>query len=325
VPCRACRGLRPGCGRIRRRAYGFRWWYGRRTRRPSSRLCAGKPNRRRSAYIDAHGLTIQDYLDLYRDPATARRLREEGLESDEYPESVARTWLLHFDQLQREHRAAVELLRLCAFLDLDDIDLTLLSAGRAEVGEILAGVLGSSLGRAEATGALVRTSLVTRVGEGHLRVHRLVQAVTCDQLDDDQAAEWARQSLNLIAAVRPADPPVDYRSWPVYATLAPHIEAVTGHVSSYPFLADNIDVLKDLGIYLSESGQFEAARTIRERVLYIAEAAYGPGHPQVAIALGNLAQVQVQLGDLGEARINLHVPWPLSRKPTVPITTRSPG
>ena len=53
-----------------------------------------------AAYIDVHSITISTYLNLYRDPVIAERLRDEGLESDEYPASVARTWLLHFDELR---------------------------------------------------------------------------------------------------------------------------------------------------------------------------------------------------------------------------------
>ena len=86
-------------------------------------------------------MTIRRYLGSYRDPVLARRLRDADLASAEYPVSVARTWLLSFRQLSSEHPAAVELLRLCAFLDPDDIDLDLLSTGRAEVGDVLARML----------------------------------------------------------------------------------------------------------------------------------------------------------------------------------------
>ena len=249
-------------------------------------------------------MTIGRYLESYRDPVLARRLRDAGLDSAEYPASVARTWLLSFTQLSAEHPAAVELLRLCAFLDPDDIDLDLLSAGREETGEVLARVLGNQLERTEAVGALAATSLVTVPAEDHLRVHRLVQAVTRDQLDDDQAAEWAKRALNLVEAILPPAP-ADYRSWPMYAKLAPHIEAVAGHASSYPILAERISLLRNLGIYLSASGQVRAARTTFERVLAISEAAHGPEHPEVGRALGNLGEVQLQLGELRDARASI--------------------
>jgi hypothetical protein len=153
-----------------------------------------------AAYIDARAVTISGYLALYRDPALARRLRDQGLDSGEYPASVARTWLLTFRELASERPAGVELLRLCAFLDPDDIDLDVLAAGAAELGGVLAAALGDRLERAETAGALARASLVTVPAEGRLRIHRLVQAVTRDQLDDDQTAAWARRALNLVAA-----------------------------------------------------------------------------------------------------------------------------
>lgn len=258
-----------------------------------------------AAYIDTRSMTIGGYLELYRDPVLARRLRDAGLDSAEYPASVARTWLLSFTQLSAEHPAAVELLRLCAFLDPDDIDLDLLSAGREETGEILARMFGNHLERTEAAGALAATSLVTLHAKDHLRVHRLVQAVTRDQLDDHHAAEWVKRALNLIAAILPPDPPEDYRSWPIYAKLAPNIAAVTEHASSYAILADNISVLRKFGVYLSASHQYRAARTICEQALDIAEGAYGPGNPEVAIALGNLGEVQMRLGEFKEARTNM--------------------
>ena len=254
-----------------------------------------------AAYIDTRSMTIGRYLELYRDPVLARRLRDAGLDSAEYPASVARTWLLSFTQLSAEHPAAVELLRLCAFLDPDDIDLDLLSAGREESGEVLARVLGNQLERTEAAGSLAATSLATVPAEDHLRVHRLVQAVTRDQLDDDQAAEWAKRALSLVAAILPSAP-ADYRSWPMYAKLASHIEAVTGHASSYPILPKRISVLRDLGIYLSASGQLRAARSTFERVLAISEEAYGPGHSEIAKALGNLGEAQLRLWELKDAR-----------------------
>ena len=258
-----------------------------------------------AAYIDARAVTISGYLALYRDPVLARRLRDEGLESGEYPASVARTWLLAFGQLAGDHPAAVELLRLCAFLDPDDIDLDILAAGAAEAGGVLAAALGDHLERTETAGALARASLVTATAQGRLRVHRLVQAVTRDQLDEDQAAAWSGRALSLVAAVFPGEPE-DHRSWPVCASLAPHVEAVAAHTERYPDLAVKRGrLLGQLGIYLGASAEFRAALSVLERALAIEEAAYGPDHPEVAVTLTNLGIVQQHLGELPAARATL--------------------
>ena len=258
-----------------------------------------------AAYIDTRSVTVGGYLALYRDPVLARRLRDVGLESDEYPVSVARTWLLSLGQLAGERPAAVELLRLCAFLDPDDIDLELLAAGAAQAGQVLAVALGDPLERAETAGALARASLVTVPAQGRLRVHRLVQAVTRDHLDDDQAAAWARRAVGLVSAVFPGDPQ-NHSSWPVCASLAPQVESVVAHAESYPDLAvQRGGLLGNLGIYLAASAQFSAARMTFERALAIEEAACGPDHPEVAMTLTNLGIVQQQLGELPTARAAL--------------------
>ena len=258
-----------------------------------------------AAYIDARAVTIGGYLALYRDPVLARRLRDEGLESGEYPASVARTWLLTFGQLAGDRPAAVELLRLCAFLDPDDIDLDVLATGAVEAGGVLAAALGDRLERTETAGTLARASLVTATAQGRLRVHRLVQAVTRDQLDEDQAAAWSERALSLVAAVFPGEPE-DHLSWPVCASLAPHIEAVAAHTERYPDLAVKRGrLLGQLGVYLDASAQFKAALNVLERAVAFDEAAYGPDHPEVAITLTNLGIVQRHLGELPNARTTL--------------------
>jgi Tfp pilus assembly protein PilF len=258
-----------------------------------------------AAYIDTRAVTVHGYLDLYRDPALARRLRDEGLESEEYPASVARTWLLSMDQLSGERPAAVELLRLCAFLNPDNIDLDLMTAGMAQAGEALAVALSDRLDRVETAGALAHASLVTVPADGRLRVHRLVQTVTRDQLGDDQAAKWVRRALNLVSAVFP-DQPRDHQSWPVCASLAPHVESVVEHAASYPDMArERGDLLAGLGIYLTASAQLQAGLSALGRALAIEEEVYGPNHAEVAGALANLGIVQQLLGELPAGRVSL--------------------
>jgi Tfp pilus assembly protein PilF len=256
-----------------------------------------------AAYIDSRSMkSIGRYLALYQDPALAARLRDAGLDSAEYPASVATTWLLSFTQLASERPAAVELLRLCAYLDPDDIDLDLLTAGKDYTGEWLDRALADPLDRAETAGALAAASLITIPAAGHLRIHRLVQAVTRDQLDHDQATTWTGRALTLIAAVFPDDPS-DHRTWPACAIAAPHAQAVTGHAASSPALARQAAaLLGSLGIYLTVSAQLKSARATQQRALAIKEAAYGPDHPEVAATLTNLGIVQRELGDLADAR-----------------------
>ena len=122
--------------------------------------------------------------------------------------------------------------------------------------------------------------MVTPTAKGRLQVHRLVQAVTRDQLDEDQAATWSRRALRLIAAVFPAEPD-NPRSWSVCASVAPHIEAVTMHAERYPGLANERGhLLGRLGIYLSASAHLKESLIVIESVLAI-EQDYRADHFEV--------------------------------------------
>ena len=250
-----------------------------------------------AACIDKESMMIRDYLELYRDPAEASALRDAGLDTAEYPASVARTLLLHIRQLGREYPVAVKLLWLCVFLDPGDIDLELLSVGPAVTGEALASVLSSPRECAKAARALAASNLVTVRADGHLRVPPLVRAVAQDKLSGDQAAKWARRALNLTKAIVPPAP-ADHRSWPAYAAAAPHIRAVAGHASNDPHPA----LLRNLGTYFSASKQPEAARATFEDALAISKTANDGESCDSAKTLDNLAIAYWQLGRLDDAR-----------------------
>ncbi|MGD0246718.1 MAG: FxSxx-COOH system tetratricopeptide repeat protein [Streptosporangiaceae bacterium] len=252
--------------------------------------------------IDNDAMTFREYLALYRDQVEGPLLRDLGLDKAEYPASMAQVLRSCFSQLALENPAAAKLLWLSAFLDPDDIDLGLLSAGGAAAGDVLARMLGNPLERDQAVQVLVSANLATLRADGHLQVSRLAQTVARDRLiSDDRAAKWAKRALKLIKAVAPPVP-ADHRSWPVYAALAPHIKAVTRHTASYPLLSDTCSLLNGLGIYLAASKQLAAARTVFGNVLAISVAAGGTASLEAAKAGDNLAVVQYQRGELEDAR-----------------------
>jgi hypothetical protein len=197
-----------------------------------------------AAFIETRAMSISAYLNLYRDPAVARRLRAVGLDSKEYPVSVAATWLLNFERLKRSHPAAVDLLRLCAYFDPDRIELDALRVDSGLVGRRLKSVMRDPLKRATTIGALAQASLVT-IEDQRIRIHRLVQTVTRDQLDGRAAATWGMRALRVVTSAFP-DQPEEPLCWPACAELAPHVEAVVGLLRTNPNLIRQREMLDDL-------------------------------------------------------------------------------
>ena len=163
-----------------------------------------------AAYIQASGDSLAGYL------ASFRQRRPDLLGRGEptgYPETVATTWRLAFEDLQQAAPGAAGLLRLLAFCAPEAIPLRLLLqprpglAGRLgeEVAPVLAPLLEDQLAAGDAIAALRRYSLISPPADGSVSVHRLVQAVTADQMPAELAQAWRQAAAALIEAAIPAD------------------------------------------------------------------------------------------------------------------------
>ncbi len=150
-----------------------------------------------AAYIQATGGTLAGYL------ASFRQRRMDLLARGEptgYGETVATTWALAFGRLEGGARGRSGLLRLLACCAPEAVPLSLLLPPRpgladklgAEVAPVLIPLLDDPLAAGDAIAALRRYSLVTPAGDGSVSVHRLVQAVTADQMPAELAGSGGR-------------------------------------------------------------------------------------------------------------------------------------
>ena len=148
-----------------------------------------------AAYVQASGDSLTGYL------ASFRQRRADLLGRGEptgYPLTVATTWRLAFENLQQAAPRAAGLLRLLAFCAPEAVPLRLLLqprpglAGRLgdQVAPVLAPLLDDPLAAGDAIAALRRYSLISPPADGSVSVHRLVQAVTADQMPDGLAWQW---------------------------------------------------------------------------------------------------------------------------------------
>jgi tetratricopeptide (TPR) repeat protein len=250
-----------------------------------------------AAYCEQTSLPLTDYLARYR--RDYARLLATGAPED-YPATVATTWRLNVERAAQASPAALPVLRLAAFLAPEAIPPSLLGADRAAVPAELAAAATDEFALDEAVGALYRYSLLTRDQDG-LRLHRLVQAIVRADLADQQPA-WTAMALRLVAAGFPADA-TEAATWPACERLLAHALAVTDHADR--LAVDPVQtslLLNQVGLYLRGRAQFAAARVSFERALAIAEAVYGPEHPEVASITNNLGSALRQLGDLAGAK-----------------------
>jgi hypothetical protein len=250
-----------------------------------------------AAYMKATGDTLAEYLALFRHRRAELLARGEPTG---YSKTVASTWALALGRLGQTEPSAVALLRLLSFCAPDAIPLRLLLQPRPElagrlgdqVTPVLAPLLEDPLAVRDAIGALRRYTLVTPVASGTVSVHRLVQAVTADQMPPELAREWRQAAATLIEQAIPADtdPP---ETWPVCAALLPHAQMA---------LADHSAGMAQLANYLGSSGNYSTARDLELRVLDARKLILGPEHPDTLISRGHHADWTGQAGDPAAAR-----------------------
>src|SRR5262249_42203327 len=147
-----------------------------------------------AAYMQTTGDSLTEYLASFRQrrPDMLARGQPTG-----YSRTVATTWALSFERLERSAPEGVSLLRLLACCAPDAIPLWLLlkpvptiaDQFGPRVAPVLLPLLEDALAAKDALTALRRYSLVSAPTDGLVSVHRLIQAVTLDQMRQDLAPE----------------------------------------------------------------------------------------------------------------------------------------
>jgi len=251
------------------------------------------------AYMEAKGRNISYYLNMFT--VHKNKLLNRAVPSTDYPDTVATTWDIAFDEVMQISSSGADLLNLCAFLAPDDIPVELLNSGVQYLPESLTAVAGDPLAFDDAVDPLRRYSLVEITAET-ISVHRLVQAVTRDRLDEDEKKKWAEAAVRIVDEAFPFDSD-DVGTWPVCSRLLPHALAAAEHAEVLNVASDSTGrLLNQTGVYLKGRAQFAEAKEMYERALAIGEATYGPDHTQVAIYVNNLGGVLKALGDMEGAK-----------------------
>jgi len=251
------------------------------------------------AYMEAKGRTLSDYLNMFN--VYKSELLDRAAPSTDYPDTVATTWNIAFDEVKQISSPVADLLNLCAFLAPDDIPVELLSSGVQYLPQSLAAVATDPLAFDDAVDPLRRYSLVEVTAES-ISVHRLVQAVTRDRLDEDERKKWAEAAVRIVDKAYPFDSD-DVGIWLVCSRLLPHALLAAEHAEALDVASDSTGkLLNHTGVYLKGRAQFAEAKEMYERALAISEAVYGPDHPTVASIVNNLGDVLQDIGDMKEAK-----------------------
>ena len=241
-----------------------------------------------AAYIDTRKKTYAEYLDLFN--SRRKELWEREAPPDGYPDTIATTWSLAFDEIKRIPMAK-ELLSLCSMAAPDSIPKALLEKALEHYKqEPEAGVIIDSFTLDDAVAALRSYSLITPDTE-KVSTHRLVQAVVRDRMSKDELARYLDAMIEALSVRFPDKAYKNPSCWPVCASLLPHAQALLEDTE------DDLDeswqeravLLNNIGEYHYGLAAYAEAEPLFHRALEIRESQLDPEHPDVAYSLNNLA------------------------------------
>ena len=244
-----------------------------------------------ASYIESQeqGCSLAEYVRLY-EQQRATFLRLPHPVDQDYPESVATTWLLSFERVEQANPDAVDMLRLSAFLHPDAIPE-----------EVLRTVIEEPQRLQAAIEIVQHYSLIQYQPESRtLTIHRLVQAVIQDGLEITERRAWARKVLVALNAVFPA--PEEQDDWQQCERLLPHALLAARYIEEQNLASKEAGrLLHETASYLQDRARFTEAEPLFLRALQIREQLLGPEHLDVAASLNGLADLQREQGKPTEA------------------------
>lgn len=206
-----------------------------------------------AAWHLATKMPVSQYLELL--DRHQKELLSEGKPAG-YPASVVAFVTLAIEKLRVDTPATAQLLELFAFLGGEPVPVSLLRYGRdTEVVQPLRALLGDTIKINRAVRDLNQYGLVKVDNAQRLQVHRLVQGVLRDTLDEARSEAILRSTQNLLAQADPGDP--DENDLPAdldrQREIGPHLEPAdmirAERIEAKVAVLDHVRFLYNMGDY----------------------------------------------------------------------------
>ena len=228
------------------------------------------------AYIEETRCGITGFLELYQQ-SNVHFLERRGKMVVDHPESVAKTLTLCFEKVQQSNPEAADLLYFCAFL-----------SGVAIPEELLVTCALNSLHFNEMISDVLTYSLLSRDSQNRtFKMHRLIQSLLSDSLNDKQRRQWAERVVQAVNSVFPDN---TFTAWPKCQSYLPCVQVCYDFAQQYTLISSDAERLfSQAGYYLLERAQYPMAEQFLQQALHIMRQVYGEQHTEIAVCLSRLA------------------------------------
>jgi tetratricopeptide (TPR) repeat protein len=243
------------------------------------------------------GMSVDEYLRLLAEHAA--KIMEEG-RPPEYPLSMTAAWRLSVTTMSKQLPEAMELLRCCAFFSPEPIPRDIFRLGTQATDTRVSDLMADPILLARAIRELGRFALV-RIDGRTIQVHRLIQALLRDELDQAEQERYQHEAHLILAAGSPTDPDDD-RQWPRYAELVAHVASPVTQLALCRDPQVRAFALRIVR-YLYRSGDQVSCRALAESFIVQWTEDSGPDHDTVLDAQRHLGNSLRELGLYHEAYI----------------------
>ena len=162
--------------------------------------------------------------------------------------------------------------------------------------------------------ALHKFSLIKRDPDVKtLTIHRLVQVVIKDGMDQDTQRQWAERAVRAVSEVFPSG---EYETWTDCERCLPHAQICADYIKQRGMIfPEAAQLLNRTGYYLYKRGQYEQAQPLLELCLRIRKKLFAPEHFETARILTDLGRLYFAQGRYKRAEpllcraLSIRKPW----------------
>jgi tetratricopeptide (TPR) repeat protein len=256
------------------------------------------------AYIEETRCSVVDYRDHYNHQR-AWLLALRGASSTDHPQSVAATLSLSFEHVKRFNPVATDLLRFCAFLHPDAIPEEMCFKGIVHMNLALQGRAANSITLDTAIAALRTLSLLRRhIETKTVSIHRLVQAVVKDAMDEEVQRQWVERVVLVVNSVFPTlqSDVQDLHHWAQYQNYLSHALVAVQLIDRWhlTFFEAN-QFLYKMGLYFLAHAEYAQAEMLLQKARENHVQVLGETHSDVAESFNALGDLFYSQGKYEQA------------------------
>ncbi|KAF7503766.1 hypothetical protein GJ744_003308 [Endocarpon pusillum] len=259
------------------------------------------------AYLEHVALSFSKYLQLYKTSWLKLQTTSPQLGSYE-DRSLYTTWQITLNQIQQRNAASVQLLKLWAYFDRQDLWFELLRHGSSMDNEgWIQKLTEDELSFSEAIRLLCNYGLVDAdlsfrqlSGSSGYSIHSCVHSWSMSVLNKEWDEKLARLAFTCIASEVPTTNEKNW--WLLQRRLLQHATRLEHFIVDGKVDGDGMDwILHNLGILYSDQGKLAEAEAMYNRALQGKEEALGPKHLSTLHTVNNLGLLYADQGKLADA------------------------